>query len=265
MFCPTQRFRPVLLALLSLCLVAFLMGAPTMLSAATITLESVKDNTLYENAGGLLSNGAGQYMFAGKTGSNAGFRLRRAVLAFDLSAIPAGSVVNAVSVSMFCSNVSINGPGAIGTPQPLHKLLSDWGEGTSDTAPAAGGGGAISTAGDATWIHTFFPDETWSTPGGDYEPINSSSVTVVSVGPYTWPSSPLLIADVQSWIDFPATNFGWIMLGSEAVDNSAKRFNTHEFPDQGQRPSMFISYTPGVPNATTSVGSKKAEFGTQER
>jgi hypothetical protein len=57
----------------------------------TVTLTATRDNTLYEQPGGGLSNGAGQYVFAGTTVTS---QRRRALLRFDVSgAIPAGSTV----------------------------------------------------------------------------------------------------------------------------------------------------------------------------
>ena len=35
-------------------------------------------------------------------------------------------------------------------------------------------------------------------------------------------------ADVQSWLDDPASNFGWLVLGDESEIPTAKRFDTRE-------------------------------------
>ena len=48
--------------------------------ADTVMLPPQKDNTLYEDGAGSLSNGQGAYFFAGKTVSNS---LRRGLIAFD--------------------------------------------------------------------------------------------------------------------------------------------------------------------------------------
>ena len=44
---------------------------------------------------------------------------------------------------------------------------------------------------------------------------------------FTW-SSPQMIADVQSWLDNPSTNFGWTILGDESKGQTAKRVNSSE-------------------------------------
>src|SRR5512140_2875953 len=95
-------------------------------SAATISIMPSKDNTLYEYdpAEGDHSNGAGLHFFAGE---NAMGELRRGVLAFDIAGtISAGSTITAVSLTM---NMSMTPAGALTVE--LHKVLADWGEGTS--------------------------------------------------------------------------------------------------------------------------------------
>src|SRR5947208_14482754 len=108
-------------------------------SAAIINLIPSEDNTLYEYdpAEGDHSNGAGFHFFAGE---NAMGEIRRGVLAFDIAGtIPPGSTITAVSLSM---NMSMTPTGAVTVE--LHKLLADWGEGTSH-APMGEGDGAPAT------------------------------------------------------------------------------------------------------------------------
>ena len=68
--------RSLLVGLVS----GFLLGTPT--SADVVTIEPVKDNTLYESSTGSLSNGAGQHFFVGLTRLNLA---RRGLLAFDIA------------------------------------------------------------------------------------------------------------------------------------------------------------------------------------
>src|ERR1044071_4468074 len=113
-------------------------------SANIINITPSKDNTLYEYdpAEGDHSNGAGLHFFAGE---NAMGELRRGVLAFDVAAIPAGSTITAVTLTV---NMSLT-PAGLRTVE-LHKLLADWGEGTSH-APMGEGDGAPASPDDATW------------------------------------------------------------------------------------------------------------------
>jgi hypothetical protein len=200
--------------------------------ANIINITPSKDNTLYEYdpAEGDHSNGAGLHFFAGENGMG---ELRRGVLAFDVAGmIPAGSTITAVSLTL---NMSMTpaGPETI----ELHKLLADWGEGTSH-APQGEGDGAPATPNDATWRHRFFDTIFWTTEGGDFSGTVSASQSVDVTGQYTW-SSTQMVADVQAWLDDPASNFGWLVLGNETAIATAKRFDTKE---SASPPMLTIEY-----------------------
>jgi hypothetical protein len=193
----------------------------SLANAGTVNIMPSKDNTLYEYdpAEGDHSNGAGFHLFAGENGQG---EVRRGVLAFDIAGtIPPGSTITAVSLSM---NMSMTPAGALTVE--LHKLLADWGEGTSH-APMGEGDGAPATPNDATWRHRFFDSVFWTTQGGDFSATVSASQSVGGTGHYTW-SSAQMVADVQSWLDNPASNFGWLVLGDETAIATAKRFDTRE-------------------------------------
>ncbi len=209
--------------------------AATSTTANIINITPSKDNTLYQYdaAEGDHSNGAGLHFFAGE---NAMGELRRGVLAFDITgAIPAGSTITAVSLTM---NMSMT-PAGDKTIE-LHTLLADWGEGTSH-APQGEGDGAPATPNDATWRHRFFDTIFWTTEGGDFSATVSASQTVGTTGQYTW-SSAQMVVDVQAWLDDPASNFGWLVLGDETTIATAKRFDTRE---SASPPMLTIQYTPG--------------------
>jgi hypothetical protein len=204
-------------------------------TAAIININPNKDNTLYEYdpADGDHSNGAGFHFFAGE---NAMGELRRGVLAFDVAgAIPPGSTIVAVSLTM---NMSMTPAGALTVE--LHKLLADWGEGTSH-APMGEGDGAPATPNDATWRHRFFDTIFWTNEGGDFSATVSASQSIGGIGQYTWTSAQM-VADVQSWLDDPASNFGWLVLGDESAAATAKRFDTRE---SASPPMLTIQYIPG--------------------
>jgi hypothetical protein len=208
-----------------------------------ITINPSKDNTLYQYvpADGDLSNGAGFHFFAGE---NALGEIRRSVLAFDIAGnIPPGSTIIAVSLSLNMSMTAFDTARTI----ELHKLLADWGEGTSH-AGGGEGGGAPATPGDATWRHRFYDTIFWSTQGGDFSMTLSASQAVGPIGVYTW-SSTQMVADVQSWLDNPASNFGWLVLGDESTATTAKRFDTRE---SASPPVLTIVYTEPTQSPTTT-------------
>ena len=71
----------------------------------------------------------------------------------------------------------------------------------------------------------------------------SGSQSVGLAGQYTW-SSPQMVADVQSWLDNPASNFGWLVLGDESAAATAKRFDTRE---SATPPVLTIQYVRTAP------------------
>ncbi len=209
-------------------------GEPELLQVA---LPPAADAALYENNTGALANGSGIYLFAGQTAVG---ELRRSVLRFDIAAaLPAGATVVSATLRLNLSRTNLDsGP----RPIYLHPALTAWNEGPSD-AETEEGVGALSEPGDTTWLHTFYDGEFWNVPGGDFDAVASATQTVNLVGFYSW-SSAQMAADVQAWLDTPATNFGWFMLGQEGANLTAKRFDSREHPDAGRKPALIIEYLP---------------------
>ncbi len=228
------------------CIILF---AACAVRADQAILAPVADNTLYESATGALSNGAGEHFFSGRTGQTTDF-LRRALIRFDVSSIPAGSYIQSVSLTMHCS---LSSGGA--QTMNLHRVMSDWGESTSVAAPP-GGLGAPAAAGDATWLHTFSPAGFWGTAGGDFAPASSANTVVDAANEfYVWGSTLSLVADVQAWVDGSAMNHGWIVLGNESMTNTAKRFESREASIVAQRPTLTVTYLPPLPGDADCSGS----------
>ncbi|MCC7261836.1 MAG: DNRLRE domain-containing protein [Candidatus Latescibacteria bacterium] len=213
-------------------------------SAATLTLTPTKDNTLYESASGALSNGSGHSLFVGNT---SGGDLRRTLIAFDFSAVPAEAQLTRVALTLTLSKTNSSS----GTqPLILRRVLADWGEGSSD-AGDPGGLGVAAASGDATWLHTASSTAFWAAPGGDFADTPSASQNVAGTGAYTWESAQLL-AEVQGWITSPADNHGWILLGNESATGTAKRFHSRE-STAAQRPRLTIEYR--LPNTPPTAGA----------
>jgi len=203
--------------------------------ADLISIGAAKDNTLYQDDFGSISNGAGDFFFAGVNGNGA---VRRGLIAFDLGgSIPAGATIQSVELTLHMSRTAT----AV-EPIELHRVFADWGEGASDAFNEEGTG-ANAESGDATWLHTFYDANSWTNPGGDFEPAASATRFVGGNGPYTW-TSAAMNAEVQDWLDHPGSNFGWIVIGDEAVSMTAKRFDSRENSDPLVRPVLTVEYAP---------------------
>lgn len=203
---------------------------------SSVDLGPSKDNTLYQASSNFTSNGSGQYLFAGNTRSGSA---RRALLAFDVAgAIPEGATVNSVTLTLNMSKTQASGQ-EIG----LHRLLADWGEGASQSSGNEGGGTAAAS-GDATWVHTIFESEEWETPGGDFSSQAAATQEIGDTGRYTWGSTDEMVVDVQSWLEDPSTNFGWLLMGKEDANQTSKRFDSRENGNEANHPVLTVEFTP---------------------
>lgn len=185
--------------------------------------EGFADTSLYEerteNAGGGLPG-----LYSGTTGQG---NNRRALIRVDLSAIPPGTPVLAARLELTVTRSS----DFFGQFDfSLHQLTNDWGEGdVDDPDSSAGGTGGPAAAGDATWTDNFFTQSTWTTAGGDFDSTVSATASVGLENTVSIFESDGVVADVQTWIDGPEGNFGWILISAiEGEIKRAKRFASSE-------------------------------------
>jgi hypothetical protein len=230
---------------------AALVGVAGLAGAAwadTVSITSDRDNTLYQDETGMTGNGLGESFFVGKTGQGL---IRRGLIRFNIGgAVPAGATITGVTLDLNMS-MSISAEEEIG----LFRALKDWGEGTSVAnlpGNIGGGQGTAATHDDATWLYTFYNTAQWGTPGGsasgaspDYVGTASGTAMVGQVSQvYTWGSTPGMVADVQSWLDSPASNFGWFVIGGEEATGTAKRLDSKDNEEPTNRPRLTITFTP---------------------
>jgi hypothetical protein len=220
--------------------------AASLSAQAVVHIPASKDNTLYESTTGNLSNGAGTGFFCGVT--NMG-KKRRGLIAFDVAGgLPPGATVVSAALVLEMTQTA-GGP----IPIDVRRLTADWGEGTSYASGGNGGSGTTPTAGDATWIHRFYPGSPWATSGGDYAAIVSATTSVWLSGTYTW-SSAQLTADVADMLANPAGNFGWMVKSPENVLGDSKRFATREEPYAPLQPRLVVTYAAPPAASVTDLG-----------
>ena len=186
----------------------------------SVKFYPTKDNSIFSE-GNDLSDGAGLSIYAGRTNNASVAQVRRALIKFDVSSIPANLQIQSVKLTM----TTLKSVGNSNTPHnfTLHKSLSDWGEGSSSGL----GNGSPATTNDATWQNTFYPSLNWTINGGDF--VNTSSSTAVGVlNELTEWSSPQMVNDVNAWLSDSSINFGWLIKGEESVRGYAKAFASRE-------------------------------------
>jgi len=230
-------FRPRYTRGASFILFAILAAEAHLASAEIVVITASRDNTLFEDPLGGLSSGAGPSIFAG---NNSTRNIRRALVYFDVAGIiPANASIDSVEVRLYVSNA----PNDVPQVFSIHRILVDWGEGSS---VSSGGGGAPATANDATWLHRFYPSSLWSNAGGDFDASTHAWATVGGVGEWSW-ADEHLTADVRAWYDSPGDNFGWLVAGNESAASTVRRFESRETLNSDQRPRLIVHYSLPVP------------------
>lgn len=185
--------------------------------------QAVADATVFHDVGGSpaydgVADGAGPNLWTSVLAAGV---TRRALVRFDLSALPPGARVTEVSLSL--AQIRARDGHAVA----VHRVLAPWGEGASNGGDA--GIGAPAQPGDTTWTRRFWPATSWANPGGDFAGMASTTLLVpVGSGRFTWPSTAAAVADVQAWVDQPSTNHGWVLIGVENTDQNAKRFGSRQ-------------------------------------
>lgn len=201
----------------------------------TLVLPAARDATLFESEFGDTASGAGNYLFAGMTAQNLA---RRALIQFDLSALPDGATILDARLRLHMSRTATSG-----VLVDLHRVTRGWSEGLS--APfGEEGAGVPAEPGDVTWLHTRFDWETpeyWDRPGGDFIDDSSATTVVYGNGYYDWHDAPM-IDDLRGWVQDPETNAGWILLGEETTPQTAKRFGSRTHPDETVRPQLIVDF-----------------------
>jgi len=175
--------------------------------AAIATIEAGQDNSIAQEFPDR-SAGLCDSVFSGNI--DISLSARRALLQFDLSAIPPGSIINSVTLSMAVTRGGNHNPSDF----VLHPITAAWIEGTNG-CPFRGGG-QLDDGAAADGV-------TWNTIpafGG------VSATTLVDTTTPSWTSAQMA-ADLQDQLDGNGV-FGWIMLGDEVILTIICRFGSFD-------------------------------------
>ena len=213
--------------------------------AETITLNPSADATLFEVNPGNSAGGAAFF----NSGTTQNRMKNRALLQFDIaSMVPAGAHITSVGLQLEVLRVPVDGfeISFFG----LHRMLRPWVEGTTF---ATTGMGSPAQPGDATWNYASASGDSWSEPGGgigvDFAAQQSSGVFIYGLGTYQFEGTADLANEVQTWLDHPESNFGWLLFcETEELPFTARRFGSREDPQSA--PVLTIEFVtvpePGV-------------------
>lgn len=208
--------------------------------AATALLFPSADTSLLEVSP---SNNLGGFIGM-NSGTTQNFPRTRALMKFDLSIFPTNTLIQSGVLTLQVTQQPIDGYAL--TVFGLHRMFRPWGEGNKRPTSQPGQG-LPASAGEATWVHAFFPTNLWTIPGGaagvDFSPNQSSFQTVYDAAssPYIFPETPEMTDDLKLWVGRPSTNFGWMLLcAEEQTIFTARRFGTRE--DVNNHPVLELHY-----------------------
>lgn len=147
---------------------------------------------------------------------------KRALLRFDLGAIPPGKTIAAARLHSWTAYVET------GTAMVIISQVSEaWTEGTQAGTP-----------GVANWTQRT-ATENWTTPGAGSPGSSGASIgsAQVAAGAY---GVDLQTAIVQGWVDDPSTNFGAVMTAS----GGDLRISSSTATTSSERPELVVTYFP---------------------
>ena len=212
----------------------------------TKSFAATRDNSLFEytELSGDLSEGAGSWIFSGRTNQPANEGpIRRGLILFDLvnSGIPPNALVTRVTLQLhLCRRPRLRpaGDGPLPPPGGLGWEGKSFSQGTGGTP----------TPGD---VHLAVPllvsrsrySRCLDNAGRDFSPAASADTMVDNIGAYTW-SSLQMVLDVQDWLLRAGNQLRVDHPGNETLSKTAKRFDSRQNPTAANRPLLIIEYQP---------------------
>lgn len=205
------------------------------------------------------------YLIVGRTTTPA---IIRGLLSYDLSQIPTGSTITSITLTLRSALISSvtpvpNASGSVALN--LHELTGTFIEGH-------GRGDGWTTPSYATW-ETRGRDETWDTPGGDFQPTVLSSASVdptlnVTGTVSEFASSPEFVSAAQRAVDSRTPLSLLLKLNDlhEAEDTRrAFHFHSDNASTQSNAPILTVTYVPEPASAGLILGGAAILLGARRR
>ena len=223
-------------------------------ATATVDLGGGNYGSTSEFAANLLANGTAQvvagqdtYIKLANTGLNYGAAtslvidresgdLQRALLQFNLSAIPASATITSATLTMQSTQIG----GALNIS--IYEMLRAWAE-----------GGGNATADAANWNEST-PGTNWTSAGGDFNATPVANLNTNATGQHAWD----LTALVQAWVNGSEVNNG-VMVASP--DGGGNRTVTYDSSEGATPPQLVINYTVPANVAPTLDASRSPALG----
>lgn len=212
-------------------------------ASESLNVNPTQDTTIYSPATGN-GNGANSRLVIGKTYVN-GFR--RALIQFDVSAIPTTATVLTAALRLTDASPSGTGGSSSG-PGPqltgtqtyeIRALTQSWAEGTGDASAGVG--------------ETTGASATFATMGSHFDTVNlAGTITIANPPTSPWPlfTSTSLKDAVQAWVTTPSGNFGWMLKASNAAEGAATNVSSIKWVESSEGtspPVLAITFRRQLP------------------
>lgn len=197
---------------------------------------TASDTTIFSSRPNL-NYGISTFIRAGN--NNAG--IFRGALRFDLSAIPAGSVIQSATFSLYQYAQA-----STATPQlGVYGAARAWKQGT---------GNAQATGNGATW-NTYDGVNNWTAWGGDFNPAAQATANAPN-GTNIWVNFDVT-ALTQNWVNGSVANNGvFIKKVTESNTRDFKTYRSAEYnANPAQRPKLVVQYLPAPDTITMTVNA----------
>ena len=149
---------------------AALSGTVGTSRADTVTVPAAADTFI--NSGTPGNSAGGTSWFDAGADGQAPLGVRRGLLRFDLTSLPAGATVTSAVVRL--TSIKVPGIGPADSTFDLRRLMAAWGEGTN-----SGNNGALAITGDATWTARILGTANWTVAGA----LNDATATASASTP----------------------------------------------------------------------------------
>ncbi len=220
------------LALLSAVLATTLFLSGRALAQTTVVLQpdpAAGEDTFVASASQVQNYGA-LAQISSNSQSNGG---EHPLIRFNLSSIPAGATVLSATFDMYYISTKTSSTETL----RVHRALRNW------------------TETGATW-RTYDGVNSWTTPGGDYDPtVASSAILTGAVNVWiSWNMTAL----VQGWVSGTYPNQGMILESPPAPGNNERQFASSDAASPALRPRLTIVYAASDLGASTESVSAAA-------